>query len=213
MNEDSITSRLSKMTIVSDSEAARRRAEQDRQQAERAAGSLRAVWNAPKRQSDATAQRIGDWAIKLDAIESKIGTGFLFGVAGTRGNGKTQMAVEAMRTATGRGLSARYETAVALFARIKATFRQSAKESEQDIVAALRKPRLLVIDEIGKRGESDWEQNVLFWLIDSRYGDMTDTLLIGNLEPSGFAQCIGPSLASRLNETGGMILADWPNRR
>lgn len=112
---------------------------------------------------------------------------------------------------TGHGGS--YETALDIFARIKSTFRRDSKESEADIIAALRKPRLLVIDEIGKRGESDWENNVFFGLIDARYRDMTDTILIANLEPAAFSVCVGASLADRMKETGGLILADWPSRR
>jgi DNA replication protein DnaC len=132
---------------------------------------------------------------------------------GTRGNGKTQMAVEAMRTATQRLLSAQYHTAISVFSRIKATFRKDSKESEDDIVRALLKPKLLVLDEVGKRGESDWENTLFFSIVDKRYGDMTDTILVANLEPTAFGECIGASLASRMNQTGGFILADWPSRR
>jgi len=199
--------------VVSDAEAARRRAELDRQRVAAFTTTLRSNWGVPKRHEGAQADRMGAWGVRLGTIEAALGSGCLFGIVGTRGNGKTQMGVEAMRHATSHGMSAQYHTAVAVFSRIKATFRRDSKESEDDIVSALRKPKLLVLDEVGKRGESDWESNLFFSIVDQRYGDMTDTILIANLEPTDFAACIGASLASRMNQTGGIIMADWPNRR
>jgi DNA replication protein DnaC len=175
--------------------------------------ALRHDWNAPKRHFNATVDRKGAWGEKLAMIESQLGKGRIFGLIGTRGNGKTQLAVEVMRTATERLMSAYYETAVMIFSRLKATFRPDATETEIKVIEQLRSHKLLVIDEIGKRGESAWENNLLFGLVDKRYNDMTDTILIANLEPAQFAECVGESLSSRMNETGGLIIADWPSRR
>jgi Cdc6-like AAA superfamily ATPase len=174
---------------------------------------LRCSWNAPERHLRSTVDRKGVWGQKLAGIESKLGTGFVYGLIGTRGNGKTQLAVEVMRTATERLMSAYYETAVMIFSRLKATFRPDATETEIKVIEQLRSHKLLVIDEIGKRGESAWENNLLFGLVDKRYNDMTDTILIANLEPAQFTECVGESLSSRMNETGGLIIADWPSRR
>jgi DNA replication protein DnaC len=68
-------------------------------------------------------------------------------------------------------------------------------------------------DEIGKRGESVWEGNLLFELLNNRYADRTDTIVIANLNPQDLAESLGPSITSRLNETGGVIHCDWPSRR
>ena len=174
---------------------------------------LRRDWNAPERHLRSTVDRKGVWGEKLAGIENKLGTGFVYGLIGTRGNGKTQLAVEVMRTATERLMSAYYETAVMIFSRLKATFRPDATETEIKVIEQLRSHKLLVIDEIGKRGESAWENNLLFGLVDKRYNDMTDTILIANLEPAQFTECVGESLSSRMNETGGLIIADWASRR
>lgn len=174
---------------------------------------LRRAWNAPERHLRSTVDRKGVWGERLAGIEKKLGTGFVYGLIGARGNGKTQLAVEVMRTATERLMSAYYETAVMIFSRLKATFRPDATETEIKVIEQLRSPKLLVIDEIGKRGESAWENNLLFGLVDKRYNDMTDTILIANLEPDKFTECVGESLSSRMNETGGLIIADWPSRR
>lgn len=174
---------------------------------------LRHSWNVPKRHATAKIEYEGVWGAKSAAIAEKIGTGALFGIVGTRGNGKTQLAVEAMRKATQRLLSARYETAMSIFTRLKASFRKDGDETEMSVIEDLRKPKLLVIDEVGKRGETDWENNLLFSIVDHRYGDMTDTILIANLEKPAFLECVGLSIASRMNQTGGLIVADWQSRR
>jgi len=174
---------------------------------------LRHSWNVPKRHATAKIEDEGVWGAKSAAIAEKIGTGALFGIVGTRGNGKTQLAVEAMRKATQRLLSARYETAMSIFTRLKASFRKDGDETEMSVIEDLRRPKLLVIDEVGKRGETDWENNLLFSIVDHRYGDMTDTILIANLEKPAFLECVGLSIASRMNQTGGLIVADWQSRR
>jgi len=177
---------------------------------------LRQSWGVQKRHRDAEVDRSGPWAAKLAAICAKVtqpSKGATFGIYGTRGNGKTQMAVEAMREVTGLGMSARYIQSTALFLRLKATFLKSATETEAEILAEFRKPKLLVIDEIGKRGESIWQDNLMFHLIDMRYGDMNDTILIANLEEEAFVEVVGSSVADRMNEGGGMIHANWPSRR
>lgn len=175
--------------------------------------ALQERWGAPPRHANKRADRTGPWGQKLAMIESQIGQGALFGIYGGRGGGKTQLAVEAMKAATRQLMTARYVTAMDLFLRLKATFRHDSVESEQDVIQDLRRPRVLVIDEIGKRGQSDWENNLLFALIDARYGHMKDTLVMANLDEDEFVGIIGASLASRMNETGGLIHANWPSRR
>jgi len=70
-----------------------------------------------------------------------------------------------------------------------------------------------VIDEIGKRGDTDWENNLLFHLLDKRYQDMTDTIVLANLTAEEMAKSLGPSLSDRMSETGGLIECTWPSRR
>jgi DNA replication protein DnaC len=123
------------------------------------------------------------------------------------------MAVQAMIEATNEGRPALYTSAVRFFAMLKATYRKDSKETELDLIALHRKPSLLVIDEIGKRGETAWEGNLLFELLNNRYADMTDTIVIANLGPQELAENLGSSITSRLNETGGVIHCDWLGRR
>lgn len=179
----------------------------------RAVESARRGWNVPERHFAATVRFDGPWAQKLAIIRGGLGKGSTWALCGTRGNGKTQLAVQAMIETTADGRPGLYTSAVRFFATLKATYRKDAKETELQVIDAHRKPSLLVIDEIGKRGETVWEGNLLFELLNNRYADRTDTIVIANLSPQDLAESLGPSITSRLNETGGIIHCDWPSRR
>ena len=174
---------------------------------------LRAVWGAPSRHVETIAGFENEWAGKFGAIRNKLDSGFCIALVGNRGNGKTQMAVELMRIVTGKLLPAKFTTAISFFMAIKAAYRKDATQTEADVLKSFQRPNLLVIDEIGKRSDSEWENNLLFELINRRYNDLTDTLLLDNRPKSEFIQSIGPSLASRMQETGGIIECNWQSFR
>ncbi len=172
-------------------------------------------WNAPRRHVEAHANLKPNpkWEAKRDLIISKLGTGFLFGLCGTRGPGKTQMAVEVMFKLAEKFKLARYTTAVGFFLDIKATFGEFSGKSAESICEGMRTCDLLVIDEIGKRGQTAWENNLLFEILNYRYNEKRDTILIDNSTAADFSEAIGDSLVSRMNEIGGVIVCDWPSFR
>ena len=174
---------------------------------------LRAAWGAPVRHAESMVNFSGEWATNYNAIHSKLSSGLLYALVGGRGTGKTQMAVELMRCVTGALRPAKFITATDFFIRIKGTYRNDATEKEGDILKVYQRPSLLVVDEIGKRGESEWENNLLFELINRRYNDKTDTIIIDNRSSAEFTQAIGPSLASRMVECGGIIECNWKSFR
>src|SRR5437762_872560 len=64
---------------------------------------LRYNWNAPSRQLvRKEIDRNGPWGVKEAELTKILGTGFLVALVGGRGPGKTQMAVELMKSATER---------------------------------------------------------------------------------------------------------------
>ena len=172
-------------------------------------------WNAPRRQADKTDLDFsGEWGETLAKVKAKLGTGFLIALHGLHGGGKTQLAVELMRHQIQRRIkSALFTTSTEFFMGVKATYRQDAQRSEADYVETFCRPALLVVDEIEKRGQSEWENGLLFHLFNRRYNAVKDTLLISNLAADDLAGHLGTALVSRLNETGGMIHANWKSRR
>ena len=174
---------------------------------------LQSEWNAPHRHLEHRWPKTGPWGEAFKKIEEKLETGFFVALTGIRGNGKTQMSVELMISCTSKLRRALFCTATEFFMQIKSTYRRDSKHSEKDILDYFAKPSLLVMDEIGRRGETDWENNLLFELLNNRYNAVKDTLIICNMGGNELTESIGPSLTSRLNETGGIIQCNWESFR
>lgn len=176
-----------------------------------------------------------EWHDAYATVDGLLGTGCIVGLLGHRGSGKTQLACEAVRQTCVRLVAdrdckmrdgtidrynpprevqpARYITALDVFLRIRETFKIGAKEGERSALTEFLEPSLLVIDEIQERGETPWEDRILTYLIDQRYGAMTDTLIVGNLKPSDLVKSLGASIASRIQETGTVIECNWESYR
>ena len=157
----------------------------------------------------------GAWGQTFQRLKNRLLTGFMIALAGGRGNGKTQMAVELVRVLAfaEKPRRSRYCTATEFFMEIKATYRADDGKTEGSVVREFAKPALLVIDEISKRRESEWENLLLHELLNRRYGMMLDTLLISNQEPKQLEESLGSALVSRMVETGGIVECNWPSFR
>ena len=165
--------------------------------------------------TDLLLRQAGPWLDAFNAAKLKMETakGATLALVGWRGNGKTQMAVELIKLRCQHLKSARFVTAVEFFMHVKRSYKPDWEESEIDVLAQFRKYSLLVIDEIGKCGETEWQNTLLFELLNRRYNSMKDTILICNRTKEEFEAMIGPSLASRMNEGGGILVCDWPSFR
>lgn len=170
--------------------------------------------NAPKRHADFTNFREPAWVAKQDELIDQIGKGFLVALLGPCGTGKTQLAVEVLREAAEQNRNARYEKVMLWFMDLKATYgRDGNGRLERDVFEEYIAYDLLVLDEVGERGETLWEDRMLGLLLDKRYDDGRDTILISNHEPSAFYASVGPRVKDRLIETGGVVTCDWPSFR
>lgn len=167
---------------------------------------LREVWRAPRRHVDAVIEDRGRFCERRDYLVGKIGSGMVVAIIGVQGRDKTQLGVEVMRAATEAGIGAEYWLAAEIFMRLKACFRDGSEETEWVVVQGLRRPGVLVIDEVGKRGHREWENVIMQTVIDQRYQDKKDTLLVGNLDVEGFRRSLGDSIMRRAQETGGLIV-------
>ncbi len=138
----------------------------------------------------------------------------MLALVGPRGPGKTWLSCGLIREYCRIGRRAKYVRAKEIFRQIKATFARSrGEESERSYMETLQKQDLLVIDEIQVRGETQWENDELTDLIDTRYGNLLTTIIIANLEPKAFVASVGESIASRMAEDGGILICDWESYR
>lgn len=199
---------------------ANRKAHEEAERAERLR-SLRGRWCAPARhvtERERVMLNYGwaesPWSVTLRKMSSRLGEGILVALLGTRGGGKTQLGVELMFDVTANLRSARYVTAMEIFLDVKASYRKDSEKTEDEVVQSYCKPSLLILDEVHERGETPWEDRILTHIIDKRYRDGNrDTVLIANLDRVEFEKSMGKSVVSRLNETGGIIVCNWPSFR
>jgi chromosomal replication initiation ATPase DnaA len=171
---------------------------------------LRRDWNAPKGNAAFIPCFTGIWGSAWEKLRAGLEKpGSVYAILGPSSTGKTQLAVEAMRLFTAQLRRALYITAMEFLLRVKATFGKNSDQCEQDVVNDLRRPSILVLDEFTKRGESDWENRLLFHVVNTRLRDGKDTIIVSNQSYPEFSAWAEPSLVARLNKSG-LILANWP---
>jgi DNA replication protein DnaC len=108
---------------------------------------------------------------------------------------------------------ARYLKALDFFVALRATFKADTDGDETQIMQEYQRFWFLVIDNVDRRGGSEWEDRLLTHLIDKRYDLGVATMLIANLEASAFEAHMGPDIVDRIRDGGGLIVADWPGFR
>ena len=90
---------------------------------------------------------------------------------------------------------------------------RSNEKSEKTAIRSFSLPRLLVIDAMEVRGETDFENRILDYVIDLRYDSGMDTILISNQTKEEFSKSVGPSIISRVHQVGDTIECNWPSFR
>lgn len=169
--------------------------------------------NLPKRHERTRGHETNpEWIKQNGTVLEALGGGFLIGLIGKRGTGKTQMAMQAAVKSITVGRQPLYVKAMDVFFCVRSAFKSEVL-TELDVLAEFLAPDLLILDELGERGESEWEDRTLVYLIDKRYDAMKDTLLISNMTAAAFEESMGTSIASRLRECGGFVECNWESFR
>lgn len=145
-----------------------------------------------------------------DNIEN--GTSLVF--LGRPGNGKSHLAVAALRHVVLKGGRALYTTVFDIMLRVKSTFSKQSHETEEQAIAHFVSPDLLVIDEIGKQTNTDFEQAHFFALINKRYSERKPMVLVANLDEAQFKALLGDAVIDRLRDRGGRLVRfNWDSHR
>ncbi|WP_193211441.1 ATP-binding protein [Luteolibacter marinus] len=171
----------------------------------------------------------GEWRAAYAVLSPVIERGGIGLLHGKRGAGKTRMAAEIARSGrfprdrtagvklTGGPIektrTAVYRTAMSFFLDVRATYKKDSPVSERDVIEDLKRPGLLVIDELQERGETAFENRLLTHLIDARYGAMRPTIIIANLTAKELGETLGPSIVDRVFEDGKRIDFTWESYR
>jgi DNA replication protein DnaC len=133
-------------------------------------------------------------------------------IHGHPGTGKTHLMWALIKT----NQEAQYWKLSDIIRRVKCSFSPTARESEEDVLNELAGVKILIIDEIGRQTGSNFETNLIFDLIDMRYGNYRPTILCSNLPLAGeesIISYIGSAAMDRINENAIEIYCDWENYR
>ena len=106
-----------------------------------------------------------------------------------------------------------FRSGMEFFFDLREAYGDNAPEREASVLRRYCEPDILVLDDMQDRGETQWEQRTLALLIDKRYRDRKDTILIANIDPAKFEAHIGAAISDRIRECGGVIECDWESFR
>jgi DNA replication protein DnaC len=131
---------------------------------------------------------------------------------GPHGVGKTHLAVgilkEVVRKKGARGYF--FETRE-LLKLVRETYTRTSDDTEMDVLAPVLEADLLVLDDLGAEKTSEWVQETLGLVVNTRYNARRATIFTSNLvdspdntDPQGFIFQLGARTRSRLVE-----MCDW----
>lgn len=153
------------------------------------------------------------WASTYGLALAAAKPGALVVLAGGLGCGKTSMAIQLLKAKIQMGATARYDTAMGFLLKLRDAMRRDSSESPLSVMRSYEDPDFLVLDEVAKRGESAYDDRLLFELLNFRKNYLRTTILTCNCHTSGLSELLGPSIWDRINESGGCIQCAWPSFR
>lgn len=119
---------------------------------------------------------------------------------GSFGNGKSHLAAAVHNKLRADGKVVVFISMPDLLKKIKFTFGKGNKESEEQILKALGICDLLIIDDIGAEKPSEWVEEIIFLIVDSRYRRNKPIMATSNLSPDLLADKIGGRSHDRIME-------------
>lgn len=168
-------------------------------------------WQHPMEQQ----RRVWQWAREFcGAFEIVVETGRCGVLLGAPGTGKTHLAIGLLRHILEKGGTGLYVTVMSMLGRIKDTYNTRAAETERTVIHDLTKCDLLVIDEVGRSLDTNYEIAQFFRVLDTRYQNLKPTILVSNLNKVKLTEFLGEALVDRMRESGGaMLMFDWASQR
>ncbi|AZP73462.1 DNA replication protein DnaC [Pseudomonas poae] len=153
----------------------------------------------------------------VEAFDENFAVGRSAMLLGTVGTGKTHLGTAMLQAVIREhahdGLRGLYATAGSIIRDVKATFGNRGR-TEADVYADLIRPDLLVIDEVGVQHGTDFERQVLFEVINSRYERIKPTIVVSNLGVTELRQCLGDRAVDRLRDKSGIVVVfRWASAR
>tara|TARA_R100000231_G_scaffold804_1_gene1464 strand:- start:34 stop:807 length:774 start_codon:yes stop_codon:yes gene_type:complete len=132
---------------------------------------------------------------------------------GKPGTGKTHLAIGIALAVMQQKRSPLFVTVQRLIRRVKDSW-HTKNETESQVVEVYASPDLLILDEVGVQFGSEFEKQVLFDVLNTRYENRKPSILLSNIPREQLADYLGERVTDRLREDGGkMIGFDWDSYR
>lgn len=133
---------------------------------------------------------------------------------GGSGTGKTHIAIGMLRECQAAGMSGHFIRAVVLMPLMRRCSSLQARHEDLNAMDRLSEVGVLVIDDVGKTGSTDFERSGLFALIDTRWAYSRPTIITTNASPTDLKDLLTPAGFDRLTAGGANILRmDWKSHR
>jgi DNA replication protein DnaC len=141
---------------------------------------------------------------------------------GPPGIGKTHIAVSVLRHVIRRtGARGLYYDTRALLRDIKSTYNPVLQLAEMDIIRPVMEAELLVLDDLGAERLTDWVEETMSLIVNTRYNERRPTIFTSNYEdiPADQAEMnsllvrVGFRMHSRLHEMCEFLEYDGPDYR
>jgi len=139
---------------------------------------------------------------------------------GDAGVGKTHLAVALMKEAIRRkGARAVFYETRELLKVVRDTYNSSTEATEMEILKPVLEAELLVLDDLGTEKKSEWVDEMLGLVINTRYSERRVTVITTNLsdtantDPNSFAFQLGLRTRSRLMEMCHWVHIEGPDAR
>jgi DNA replication protein DnaC len=139
---------------------------------------------------------------------------------GDNGVGKTHLAVALMKEAIRRkGARAVFFETRDLLKLVRDTYNSQVETTELDVLRPVLEAELLVLDDIGAEKKSQWVEETLGLVVNTRYSERRVTVFTTNLddsentEPNSVALQLGLRIRSRLKEMCDWVKMEGPDTR
>jgi DNA replication protein DnaC len=132
-------------------------------------------------------------------------------LSGSYGIGKSHLAAAACHEITKAGKTAIFINVPKLLTKFKSTYRKDSEFTEDQLLHMLETVDALVLDDLGANKATDWTDEMLFQIIDSRQGKAT--FYTTNLTGKELVQLIGDRNMERIKTDTKVLRVEGRSRR
>lgn len=158
--------------------------------------------------------RAQEFAAAFPAVDK----GLLF--IGPTGIGKTHLAVSVLRAVVRKGLRGVYYDTRSLLQAIRSGFNRVTRASETAALDEVMRAELLVLDDLGAERTTDWVEETMHLIVNTRYNESRPTVFTTNYEDvadvtnvDSLRVRVGDRLHSRLREMCEFLEYEGPDYR